>query len=105
MQALHSLLPETVTAVLFADLANYVFAMSAAPAGGRVWKSLLLAGEVDLALGERTGAVLGRMHQATAENTALVEPFRDHTVFVQLRVDPFYRRVQERRPAVADAVE
>ena len=27
-----------------------------------------------------------------------------HTVFVQLRVDPFYRRVQERRPEVAAAV-
>ena len=30
--------------------------------------------------------------------------FADRTVFVQLRVDPFYRRVQERRPEVAGAV-
>jgi 5-methylthioribose kinase len=105
MQALHPLLREVVPAVLFADRANYAFAMSAAPADHRVWKHLLLAGEVDLALGERTGAVLGRIHQATAERPALVEPFRDHTVFVQLRVDPFYRRVQERRPEVAEAVE
>jgi 5-methylthioribose kinase len=64
-----------------------------------------LAGAVDLTLGERIGVILGRMHQATAANPALVEPFRDHTVFVQLRVDPFYRRVQQRRPEVADAVE
>jgi 5-methylthioribose kinase len=34
-----------------------------------------------------------------------VERFRDHTVFVQLRVDPFYRRIQERRPEVAALVE
>ena len=33
-----------------------------------------------------------------------MEPFRDHTVYVQLRVDPFYRRIQERRPEVAHAV-
>src|SRR5262249_39443448 len=104
MQALHPVLPDNVPQVLFADRANYAFAMSAAPAGARVWKSLLLAGEVDLALGERVGAVLGRMHQATAANTALVESFRDHTVFVQLRVDPFYRRVMERRPEVARPV-
>jgi 5-methylthioribose kinase len=105
IEALHPLLPHIVPQVLFADRADYVFAMSAAPASARVWKSLLLAGEADLALGVRIGTVLGRMHQATAENTSLVEPFRDHTVFVQLRVDPFYRRIQERRPEVAAPVE
>jgi 5-methylthioribose kinase len=105
MELLYSLLPEpTVPAVLFADRPNYVFAMSHAPLESRVWKESLLAGQVDPALGERTGRVLGRMHQATAANRAAVEPFRDHTVFVQLRVDPFYRRVQERRPEVAEAV-
>src|SRR5206468_7249896 len=34
----------------------------------------------------------------------LLERFADRTVFVQLRVDPFYRRVQERRPEVAAAL-
>jgi 5-methylthioribose kinase len=105
MELLHPLLPEpTVPAVLFADRPNYVFAMSHAPREARVWKESLLAGEVDLALGEGTGRILGRMHQATAASRAAVEPFRDHTVFVQLRVDPFYRRIQERRPEVAHAV-
>jgi 5-methylthioribose kinase len=105
MEVLHPLLPEpTVPAVLFADRPNHVFAMSHAPLESRVWKESLLAGEVDLALGERAGRVLGRMHEATTTNRAAVEPFRDHTVFVQLRVDPFYRRIQERRPEVAHAV-
>ncbi len=105
MQALHPLLPQVVPEVLFADRDNYAFAMSAAPPESRGWKQMLLDGEVDPALGERIGAVLGRMHQATAEAPALMEPFRDHTVYVQLRVDPFYRRVQERRPQVAAAVQ
>src|SRR5262249_24894458 len=44
MQVLHSLLPEpTVPEVLFSDRANYVFAMSHAPAGSQVWKETLLA--------------------------------------------------------------
>ncbi len=105
MQALYPLLPPpTVPEVLFTDRPNYVFAMSHAPEGSRVWKEMLLAGEVDPAVGERAGLILGRMHEATARDTGLVEPFRDHTAFVQLRVDPFYRRIQERRPEVARAV-
>ncbi len=106
MQVLGPLLPSlTVPEVLFVDRPNYVFAMSHAPEGARVWKESLLAGEVDEAVGRRAGTVLGRMHERTAREPALIEPFRDHTVFVQLRVDPFYRRIQERRPEVAAAVE
>jgi 5-methylthioribose kinase len=105
MAALYALLPEpTVPRVLHVDRPNYVFAMSHAPAGSRVWKESLLAGEVDLAVGELAGTILGRIHEATAADPHGFERFRDHTVFVQLRVDPFYRRVQERRPEVAAAV-
>ena len=106
MQTLGPLLPAgVVPEVLFVDRPNYAFAMSHAPLDARVWKETLLAGEVDVALGRYAGRVLGLMHEATAAQPALVEPFRDHTVFVQLRVDPFYRRVQERCPDVAAAVE
>jgi 5-methylthioribose kinase len=106
MELLHPLLPATVVPeVLFTDRENYVFVMSHAPAGARVWKELLLAGEIDLELGQRVGAVLGLIHEHTFVDHRAVEPFRDHTVYVQLRVDPFYRRVQERRPEVAKAIE
>src|SRR5262249_2642957 len=60
MELLPPLLPDpTVPAVLFADRPNYVFAMSHAPVESRVWKESLLAGEVDLSLGERAGRILG----------------------------------------------
>jgi 5-methylthioribose kinase len=105
MQLLHPLLPQpTVPAVLFSDRENFVLAMSHAPQGARVWKEALLAGEVDQAVGSRAGLVLGMMHQGTADRAATLEPFRDPTVFIQLRVDPFYRRIQERRPEVAAVV-
>jgi 5-methylthioribose kinase len=105
MQMLFPLLPAlTVPEVLFTDRANYVFAMSHAPAEARVWKETLLSGQVDHGVGERAGHVLGTMHEATARNPGLVEGFRDHTVFVQLRADPFYQRVRERRPEVAGPV-
>jgi 5-methylthioribose kinase len=105
MQMLHPLLPSlTVPQVVFVDRPNYVLVMSHAPAESRIWKESLLAGEINLTLGERVGAVLGLIHEHTAVDPRLVEPFRDHTVYVQLRVDPFYRRVQERRPEVAAAI-
>jgi aminoglycoside phosphotransferase (APT) family kinase protein len=106
MEVLHPLLPPgVVPEVLFCDRPNYVFAMSHAPLAARVWKAELLAGHVDPALGERAGSILGRMHEATANDPRCAERFADRTVFVQLRVDPFYRRVQERRPEVAAQVE
>jgi 5-methylthioribose kinase len=105
MRALQPLLPRgTVPEILFSDRANFVFAMSHAPAAARSWKEALLAGDADVAVAERVGATLGQMHEQTALDPRLVEPFRDHTVFVQLRVEPFYRRVGERCPDVADAI-
>jgi 5-methylthioribose kinase len=106
MQLLYPLLPApTIPEVLFADRANYTFAMSHAPPSARPWKESLLTGEADTALAERAGLILGRIHEGTARDAEARTRFRDRTVFVQLRVDPFYRRVQERRPEVADAIE
>jgi 5-methylthioribose kinase len=105
MQVLEPLLPPlTVPKVVFNDRDNYVFAMSHAPAESRVWKHQLLDGETDAGVAEQVGAVLGRMHEVTGRNPQLVTAFRDATVFKQLRVEPFYRRVQQRRPEVAHAV-
>src|SRR5262245_44073516 len=71
MQALRPLLPAgTVPAVLHVDRPNYAFAMSHAPEPHCVWKEQLLAGDIDLSLGERAGAVLGRMHQVSWQHPA-----------------------------------
>jgi len=105
MEFLQPLLPPpTVPEVLFSDRANYVFAMSHAPLEAVPWKSELLAGQIDLALGENAGRILGQMHEATAQHADFARRFSDHAVFVQLRVDPFYRRVMERRPELADRI-
>jgi 5-methylthioribose kinase len=106
MQALAGLLPPgIVPEVLFSDRGNFAFVMSHAPRAARIWKTSLLAGEVDLAVGELAGRVLGRIHEASAADREMIERFSDRTVFVQLRVDPFYRRIQERHPDLAPAVE
>jgi len=105
MEYLRPRLPDLVVPrVLFSDRPNYLFAMTHAPRESRVWKETLLSGEVDFNLGERSGEVLGRIHQVSADDATLAERFGDRVVFIQLRVDPFYRRIQERRPEVASAV-
>jgi 5-methylthioribose kinase len=103
MQALHPYLPEVVPEVLHVDRDNYVYAMSHAPIEATVWKAELLADKIDLELAARVGDVLGRMHRVSIDDVRF-RAFRDRRVFVQLRIDPFYCKVQERRPEVAPAI-
>jgi 5-methylthioribose kinase len=79
--------------------------MSHAPEPFRNWRAVLLGGEVDPSLGEQAGRLLGTIHEATGSRPELMEPFCDRTVFEQLRVEPFYLRIQERLPDVAERVQ
>jgi aminoglycoside phosphotransferase (APT) family kinase protein len=105
MRLLAPLLPAgAVPRVLFADRERFVLGMEHAPEPSRSWKQMLLAGEVDAAVGERAGRILGAIHEATARRRDELHGLLDREVFVQLRVEPFYRRIQERRPEVAGLV-
>jgi 5-methylthioribose kinase len=106
MELLGPLLPPgTIPRVLFADRERFLFAMEHAPAGARVWKELLLAGELERATAELAGRVLGLIHETTAGRPDLAEKLADRAVFVQLRVDPFYRKIQVRHPDLAGVIE
>jgi 5-methylthioribose kinase len=96
--------PQAVPEVLFQDRENFVFGMAHAPEPFVVWKEQLLSKCVSTDLFHQAGTLLGRIHQATAGRAELRDRLGDHTVFVQLRVDPFYDRVRQRRPEVADAI-
>ena len=105
MRALADALPVEVTPrVLWEDRDQFAFAMSHAPIDASPWKDALLAGTVDPERGAQAGRVLGRIHEFSASHSDVFSRFADSTVFVQLRVDPFYVRVQERCPDVADAI-
>jgi aminoglycoside phosphotransferase (APT) family kinase protein len=104
MEALSALLPGVVPAVLHSDRDNYVFTMSHAPHDSAVWKEQLLAGVVEAERGEEAGHILGRIHEASAADPARFERFAERTVFEQLRIEPYYVRIQERHSEVASAV-
>jgi 5-methylthioribose kinase len=105
LESLQPILPAgTVPAVLFGDRENYLFAMESAPADARVWKEQLLNGDIDVSLGERAGTVLGQLHESSGRDPRRFDSFADGTVFVQLRVDPFYRRIAECYPDLTPTI-
>ena len=58
LEVLAPYLPEAaVPSVLFRDDENYLFAMTAAPAGIETWKSALLRGECDPGVASRVGSI------------------------------------------------
>ncbi len=89
-----SSLPE----VIDIDRENYACVMTAAPAASEVWKTLLLAGNVDLGLARKAGELLGKLMNAGRSDPLLRERFQDRTVFEQLRIDPYYRTTARRHP-------
>ncbi|MGE5193111.1 MAG: phosphotransferase family protein [Deltaproteobacteria bacterium] len=106
MRLLQPLLPGgVIPRVLFEDRQNYLFGMEAAPAAHAVWKQVLLEGRAEPAIARRLGTYLATIHRCTALRPDLQSQFGDTEVFVQLRVDPFYRRVAEASREAAPHVE
>ena len=104
MQLLAPRLPEgVVPQVLFRDDDNYAFLMNHAPREARDWRTVLLEGKVDPTLGEVAGRILGTIHTSTTRERAM-SALADKTVFDQLRIDPFYRRLAHRCPDVAEVL-
>lgn len=103
IRRLHPVLPEgAVPRVVFEDLPNCIFAMTAAPGGALPWKSLLMSRRLDPAVVERVADILARMIAVSRADPAWREAFDDRNVFDQLRLDPYYRATALRHPALAD---
>ncbi len=106
MRVIQPLLPDgIIPRVLFEDRENYLFAMEAAPEEHSVWKQLLLQGHADASIAGRLGTSLATIHRQTADRPQWQAQFGDTEVFVQLRVDPFYRRIAEASAAAAPHIE
>ncbi len=84
--------------VLWDDPDNFLFAMSAAPAEARDWKSRLLEGEAREEVAGRVGSLLAAQMRASWESPEWAARFGDCTNFEQLRLDPYYRATAERHP-------
>ena len=101
MKRLAPLLPGgVVPRVLFEERDDYLFGMEAVAADHSVWKADLLTGRADPDIARRCGEILARIHGGTAFREDDARAWGDREVFVQLRIDPFYRHVAVRVPAL-----
>lgn len=106
MDYLAGILPAgSVPAVRFADDANFTFGMSCAPPGGVLWKAALMAGEVDLDVARRAGALLAQLQERASRDPAAAEGFVSQSVLVEGRIDPYHRSVAARHRDLAPAIE
>lgn len=89
--------PGAVPAILGADADANVFAMEwLDPAQHPVWKDVLLRGDGDAAFAAAAGSVLGRLHQATADQDEIAAAFANEADFDALRLDPYLRATAAR---------
>jgi aminoglycoside phosphotransferase (APT) family kinase protein len=91
--------------ILHEDRENYAFAMTAAPAEHRVWKEELLAARARGEIAAACGRLLGALHAGSWLDADVAARLDDRQVFVELRLDPYYRSVARAFPSHAAALE
>ncbi len=103
LRAAATAIPGSVPEVISLDEERYVLVIEAAPLGWPTWKQQLLAGEVDTATASRLGRWLGRWQRLAPEDGGA--RFSKSDVFVQLRVDPYYRFTSVRHPGIRPVID
>lgn len=93
----------TICPLLFEDHRQHLLAMEAVPQPHDNWKSLLLAGRLDMTHIDQFGRLLGTIHRQAFEQRAKVAPvFADRSFFESLRLEPYYAYPASQLPAAAD---
>lgn len=91
-----------ITPLRFEDEAHHLLAMAAVPPPHEIWKSLLLAGQVDPGHVRQFGELLGRVHRESAKHLAeLPADLLDRSFFEALRIEPYYAFAATRNPVAA----
>jgi tRNA A-37 threonylcarbamoyl transferase component Bud32 len=83
--------PGTTTLLIFEDTDNFILAMEAVPQPHDNWKSLLLAGQLDLDHVAQFGRLLGTIHRNASGDSTIAAAFEDRSFYDSLRLEPYYR--------------
>ena len=106
MEVIRPLLPGgAVPRILFEDRENYLFCMEAVDPRHTVWKKELLAGRIRPEVARRLAAYLAAIHGGTHASPSIAREFDDRQIFVELRVDPFYRHIARVHPQIAGPIQ
>ena len=102
LRTVGAIVPGHVPQVLGEDVASKSFVMAFLGPEYRNWKAELLAGRVDVPTARAAGAILGRIHAATADNPELAARFANDADFHALRLEPYLVETAREHPALAD---
>ncbi|MFN8528098.1 MAG: phosphotransferase [Anaerolineae bacterium] len=95
--------PGTIPALVFEDLDHYILAMQAIPQPHDNWKTLMLAGTLNMDHVRQFGQILGSIHGGSSRARAQMQPiFADQTFFDTLRIEAYYRFTASQNPTIAD---
>ena len=90
---------------MFEDVSEHMIAMQAVPEPHENWKTLLLAGHLDLDHVTQFGQLLGQIHaHSAARRDELLPLFGDRTFFESLRLEPYYAYTAAQVPAAAEFI-
>tara|TARA_R110002110_G_scaffold71703_3_gene191326 strand:- start:2664 stop:3662 length:999 start_codon:yes stop_codon:yes gene_type:complete len=95
--------PAAVPRLLAEDRDAGMFAMAYLdPATYPVWKEQLRDGVAVPSVAADVGAVLGRLHAATAGDADIAQRFATDDIFLPIRIEPYLLRTADAHPGLAD---
>jgi len=98
-RAVADIAPRAVPALLGVDARRCLFAMEFLdPATYRLWKAELASGRADPGFAAAVGAVLVRIHAATAGRAAVAAAFPTDAIFHAVRLEPYLDATARRHP-------
>jgi aminoglycoside phosphotransferase (APT) family kinase protein len=98
--------PGAITPLVFEDHEHHLIAMQAVPKPHDNYKTLLLAGRVEMSHVEQFATLLGTIHRAAeAQRDAIAGAFDDRTFFESLRLEPYYTYTATQVPEAAAFID
>ena len=100
------IVPDNVPAILGEDRLSRAFAMAYLdPRDHPVWKTHLLAGQVDIPVAIDVARALSAVHRSTARRADLAADFAHDASFFALRLDPYLGAAARAHPDCASALQ
>ena len=96
------IVPDAVPELLFHDDEQYLYGMGAIPTELPTWKAQLLEGIAVEDTAYQVGNILGKIHAATAQDSAWREELGSQEFFYPLRMEAYLETLGRRQPRVAE---
>ncbi len=101
----HRLSPRHVPNLIFLDPDCFILILERVPIESTVWKSDLLSDVINPEIAAELGRILASWHNFGEHDEKAREQFMEDSLFEQLRIDPFYRFVADRNPALRPSID